>query len=177
MNNLYNQYKNTRNSFIYEILLQWILINEGVRDMALLELYDGSNAKTIDKKGWEVIEKFLLKNKISFHRFNDNKFLVIYNPKKISEEEINETGGKKFGKQLGEFYTCASNNFSKNSYRIVITANQHEIFAQMCTKSQVKKNLEKFYDIYLRVMEVLEKYDEKNIFCKMETYAFPREFR
>jgi len=175
MENLYNQYKNTENWFIYEILLQWILINEGVRDMALLQLL--SNRKVIEKKKWGVIEKFLLKNKIPFHRFNNDEFLVIYNPKKISEEEINETGGKKFGKQLGEFYTCASNNYSKNSYRIAITANQHEIFAQMCTKSQVKKNLEKFYDIYLKVMEIFEKYDSKNIFCKMETYAFPREFR
>jgi len=175
MENLYNQYKNTGNWYIYEILLQWILINEGVRDMALLQLL--SNRKVIEKKKWGVIEKFLLKNKIPFHRFNNDEFLVIYNPKKISEEEINETGGKKFGKQLGEFYTCASNNYSKKSYRIAITANQHEIFAQMCTKSQVKKNLEKFYDIYLKVMEIFEKYDEKNIFCKMETYAFPREFR
>jgi len=48
-----------------------------------------------------------------------------------------------------------------------------EIFAQMCKKNMIHKNISKFYEIYLEIMEIFEKLDKK-LFCKLETYKNPR---
>ena len=48
-----------------------------------------------------------------------------------------------------------------------------EIFAQMCKKNMIQKNILKFYEIYLEIMEIFEKLDKK-LFCKLETYKNPR---
>ena len=81
--------------------------------------------------------------------------------------------------QLGNFYTCATNDISKNHYRVVISVSKHdsdnvvEIFAQMCKKNMIHKNIAKFYEIYLEIMEIFGKLDKK-LFCKLETYKNPR---
>lgn len=83
--------------------------------------------------------------------------------------------------QLGDFYTCAcaTNDVSKNHYRVVISANKLdsnnvvEIFAQMCKKNMIHKNIAKFYEIYLEIMEIFGKLDKK-LFCKLETYKNPK---
>jgi len=112
------------------------------------------------------------KNNIPYHIFQNKSFLVLYNPNKFEIDKLNESAGKKFGQQLGDFYNCASNDFSKHHYRVVITVNQVEIFAQMCKKSMIQKNISKYYEMYLEIMEIFGKLD-KNIFGKLETYGFP----
>ena len=158
---IYDKYKNTRSRHIYEIILQLYLISSGFRDIALVYLQKSSSEKII---------KFLGKNRIPF--YINKSFLILYNPKKFNIDKLNESSDKKFGKQLGDFYNCASNDFSKNHYRVVISANQVEIFAQMCKKSMIRKNISKYYEMYLKIMEIFGKLD-KTIFGKLETYGIP----
>ena len=165
---IYDKYKNTKSRHIYEIILQLYLISSGFRDIALVYLFN------LEKSELGKIIKFLGKNKIPYHIFQNKSFLVLYNPNKFDIDKLNESGGKKFGKQLGDFYNCASNDFSKNHYRVVITVNQVEIFAQMCKKSMIQKNISKYYEMYLEIMEIFGKLD-KNIFGKLETYGFPNK--
>jgi predicted transcriptional regulator len=163
---IYNKYKNIKSHHIYEIILQLYLIYSGFRDVDLVRL------DNLPKSSLEKIIKFLGENNILYHILKNKSFLVLYNPNKFNIDKLNESAGKKFGQQLGDFYNCASNDFSKNHYRIVISVNQVEIFAQMCKKSMIQKNISKYYKMYLEIMEIFWKLD-KNIFGKLETYGFP----
>jgi len=164
---IYNKYKNTKIREIYKIILQWYLISTGYRNVALV--YVKSKSKI------EKIMRCLKKNNISYCIFE--KDLVLFNPKKISIDELDKSKGKKFGQQLGDFYTCATDDVSKNHYRVVISVSKSksdsdnvvEIFAQMCKKNMIHKNISKYYKIYLEIMEIFGKLD-KNLFCKLETY-------
>ena len=171
---IYDKYKNTKNSHIYEIILQLYLISSGFRNIALVYLQDlgKSGFSDLSKSSSEKIIKFLRKNNIPYHIFKNKSFLVLYNPNKFDIDKLNESSDKKFGKQLGDFYNCASNDFSKNHYRVVITVNEVEIFAQMCKKSMIRKNISKYYEMYLKIMEIFGKLD-KTIFGKLITYGFP----
>lgn len=170
---LYNKYKNTKIKEIYEIILQWYLISTGYRNVALV--YVKSKSKI------EKIIRFLKKNNIYYYIFDEKHFidLVIYNPKKFNIDELDKSKGKIFGQQLGDFYTCATDDVSKNHYRVVISVSKPdsdnivEIFAQMCKKNMIHKNIAKFYKIYLELMEIFEKLDKK-LFCKLETYKNSR---
>lgn len=166
---LYKKYKNTKIKEIYEIILQWYLVSIGYRNIALV--YIKSKSKL------EKIIIFLKKNNISYRIFDTD--LVLYNPKKFNICELDTSKIKKFGHQLGDFYTCATDDVSKNHYRVVISVSKHdsdnvvEIFAQMCKKNMIHKNIAKFYEIYLEIMEIFEKLDKK-LFCKLETYKNPK---
>lgn len=76
-------------------------------------------------------------------------------------------------KKLGPFYKCSSNTYHQNHYRIVIQAivngNAYEIFAQMCKKDTLEKNLKGIYKIYNNVSILFGKLD-KNIRVEIETY-------
>ena len=166
---LYHKYKNTKIKEIYEIILQWYLVSTGYRNVALV--YVKSKSKL------EKIIKFLKKNNIYYYIFDTD--LVIYNPKKFNIDELDKSKVKKFGQQLGDFYTCATDDVSKNHYRVVISVSKPdsdnivEIFAQMCKKNMIHKNIAKFYEIYLEIMGIFGKLDKK-LFCKLETYKNPR---
>ena len=166
---LYHKYKNTKIQEIYEIILQWYLVSTGYRNIALV--YVKSKSKL------EKIMIFLKKNDISYRIFDTD--LVLFNPKKFNIDELDTSKIKKFGHQLGDFYTCATNDRTKNHYRVVISVikldsgNIVEIFAQMCKKNMIHKNIAKFYEIYLEIMEIFGKLDKK-LFCKLETYKYPK---
>ena len=172
---IYNKYKNTKIQEIYEIILQWYLISTGYRNVALV--YVKSKSKI------EKIMKFLKKNNIYYYIFDEKNYidLVLYNPKKFNIDELDKSKGKKFGQQLGDFYTCATDDVSKNHYRVVISVSKSksdsdnivEIFAQICKKNMIHKYISKFYEIYLEIMEIFGKLDKK-LFCKLETYKNPR---
>ena len=161
---IYHKYKNTKIREIYEIIFQWYLVSTGYRNVALV--YVKSNKSKLEK-----IIRFLKKNNISYRIFDTD--LVLFNPKKFNIDELDTSKVKKFGQQLGDFYTCATNYVSKNHYRVVISVNVVEIYAQMCKKNMIHKNIAKFYEIYLEIMEIFGKLDKK-LFCKLETYKNPR---
>ena len=160
---LYHKYKNTKIREIYEIILQWYLVSIGYRNVALVYVKYKSKL--------EKIMRILKKNNISYRIFDTD--LVLFNPKKFNIDELDTSKVKNFGHQLGDFYTCATNDVSKNHYRVVISVNIVEIYAQMCKKNMIHKNIAKFYKIYLELMENFEKLDKK-LFCKLETYKNPR---
>jgi hypothetical protein len=155
---IYDKCKNTKNRRIYEIILQWYLITKGFRDVALVCL---DNA--------EIIFKFLGKNKIIYKFFPKESYLILYNPKKFNINNLDKSFGKKFGQQLGKFYYCATNDVSKNHYRVVISVNKVEICAQMCKKDMIAKYISQYYKIYLEISEIFKNLD-KNLLGKLETY-------
>ena len=150
MDSIYNKCKNTKNRRIYEIILQWYLISSGFRNVALICL------DNLQKPKLDEIKIFLAKNKIIYKLFPEKSYLILYN--------LDKSFGKKFGQQLGKFYYCATNDVSKNHYRIVISVNQVEICAQMCKKDMIAKYISQYYKIYLEISE---------IFGKLETYEVP----
>ena len=101
---IYDKYKNTKSGHIYEIILQLYLIFSGFRDIALIYLQDlgKSGFSDLPKSSSEKIIKFLGKNNIPYHI--NKSFLVLYNPNKFDIDKLNESAGKKFGQQLGDFY-------------------------------------------------------------------------
>jgi len=160
---IYNKYKNTKNSRIYEVILQWYLISSGFRNIALVCL------DNLQKPKLEIIFKFLGKNKIIYKFFPEKSYLILYNPKKFNINNLDKSFGKKFGQQLGKFYYCATNDVSKNHYRIVISVNHVEILAQMCKKDMIAKYILQYYRIYLEISEIFKKLDKK-LLGKLETY-------
>jgi len=155
---IYDKCKNTKNRRIYEIILQWYLISSGFRNIALVCLDD-----------LEEIMKFLGKNKIIYKFFPEKSYLILFNPKKFNINNLDKSFGKKFGQQLGCFYYCATNNVSKNHYRVVISVNRVELLAQMCKKDMIAKYISQYYKIYLEISEIFKKLD-KNLLGKLETY-------
>ena len=155
---IYNKCKNTKNRRIYEIILQWYLISSGFRNVAIVCL---DNA--------EKIKKFLGKNKIIYKFFPEKSYLILYNPRKFNIDNLDKSFGKKFGQQLGKFYYCATNDVSKNHYRVVISVNRVELLAQMCKKDMIAKNIFNYYKIYLEISEIFKKLD-KNLLVKLITY-------
>ena len=155
---IYNKCKNTKNRRIYEIILQWYLISSGFRNIALVCLDD-----------LEEIMKFLKKNKIIYKFFTKESYLILYNPRKFNINNLDKSFGKKFGQQLGKFYYCATNDVSKNHYRVVISVNHVEILAQMCKKDMIAKYISQYYKIYLEISKIFKNLDKKLI-GKLETY-------
>ena len=155
---IYDKCKNTKNLRVYEIILQWYLISSGFRDIALIYL---DNA--------EKIFQFLKKNKIIYKFFTKESYLILYNPRKFNINNLDKSFGKKFGQQLGCFYCCATNDVSKNHYRVVISVNKVEICAQMCKKDMIAKYIPKYYKIYLEISEIFKNLDKK-LLGKLETY-------
>jgi len=155
---IYDKFKNTKNSRIFEIILQSYLISSGFRNIALIYL---DNA--------EKIFQFLRKNKIIYKFFTKESYLILYNPKKFNINNLDKSFGKKFGQQLGKFYCCATNDVSKNHYRVVISVNKVEICAQMCKKDMIAKYISQYYKIYLEISEIFKNLD-KNLLGKLETY-------
>jgi hypothetical protein len=139
------------------------LISIGFRDVALICL------DNLQKPKLDEIKKFLGRNKIIYKFFPEKSYLILYNPRKFNINNLDKTFGKKFGLQLGCFYCCATNDVSKNHYRVVISVNRVEILAQMCKKDMIAKNIFNYYKIYLEISEIFKKLD-KNLLGKLETY-------
>ena len=165
---LYKKYRNTKNSFIIEAIVQYYLIEKDIRKIA--QIYIGE-IKFKNKVNQFI--KFLDKYKI-LYIINGNQVIIYDN--KYKKEDINKNFGKKYGKQLGLFYKCATNNFSKNKVRIVIhliryNSDGHniELYAQMCNEKQIQKYFSDIYKFYSEVYDVLNLLD-KNIFCIIEIY-------
>ena len=158
-----------KNNFIIQkltqILLNHILIKSKQRKIAQIEL--GNYDKTLFIHFCKKINikykfiKYMLKNGFIFNR------LVIYDPKTFDIKTLNRTFGEKFGKQLGDFYVCSTNNWLRNDldYRITIEAvidingyNYNvELYAQMCDNQSIQNNLEHFKNIGLDIHHIFTK--------------------
>ena len=164
---LYKKYHDTKNVLIIETILQYYLIQKNIRNIAQIYIN-----KLVYEEEFNQLIKFLDKYKI-LYIINENG-IIIYDKYKI--EDINNSFGKKYGKQLGLFYKCATNNFSKNKVRIVINLIRNnsdghdiELYAQMCNEKQIKKYFNDIYKFYSEVYDLLNLLD-KNFFCIIEIY-------
>jgi hypothetical protein len=164
---LYKKYKNKKNTLIIECILQLYLLEINFREFAQLSLWN------FDQKTVGDFMIFINKSEIPYFEFT-NGIIIIYKKGKFNIENINDKFGKKYAKKLGNFYKCANNNFSKNDVRIVISLNKYnlnsmEIYAQMCSEKQIKKNFKLMFDIYLKLFEIFKKFD-KTLFCNLNIY-------
>jgi len=169
---LYKKYKNKNNSLIIECILQLHLLEINFRDFAELSLYN------LDKNTISDFMIFIHKSKIPYFEFN-NGIIIIYKEGKFNIDNMNETFGKKYAKKLGDFYKCASNNFSKNDVRIVISLSRYnfnsmKIYAQICSEKEITKNFTKIFDIYLKIFNIFKKFD-KTLFCNINIYKIIKD--
>jgi len=160
INKLYEKYKTHPNRIIRTIIFQLYLIHEGVRKTAQIELHL-YNAALI-----RSARKFLDEHHISFLE-KDKRFII----GKLNG--LDKTFGKKYAKQLGRFYYCATRKWSKNKYRIVILVEDkfqsHELFAQMCKQENIRGKLVNVYEIMNKVTNCLQKLD-KTLHVRLELY-------
>ena len=91
---IYDKCKNTKNRYIYEIILQCYLISTGFRDVALICL------DNLQKPKLDEIKKFLAKNKIIYKFFPEKSYLILYNPRKFNIDNLDKSFGKLFGQQI-----------------------------------------------------------------------------
>ena len=138
----------------------------------------------IFKKEYNTL-KILILNKfnINLYTVKDKHIRIIfYNPNKFNINDLDKTFGKRFAQQLGNFYICASDNFTKNNSdgRTAIIARTNEpllckngskldiyieIYAQMCKYFDItsKVNLNKIMKIFKPIQKVVKDFDDKLI--------------
>jgi hypothetical protein len=160
-------------NIIIEFLLNYYLLLKGLRN--IFQVY------TRFKEAYNILNKLIL-NKFNINLYkvkNNHKHirLIIYNPNKFNINELDKTFGKKFAQQLGNFYVCASEDFSKSDGRISIIAKSNEplickngneiyilieFYAQMCKYSDItnKKNLNKILKIFKTLQKLIEEFDD-----------------
>ena len=151
MNNIKKIYKQYyKNNILFELIINVYLLHCNFRNIFQLQLNETPDEKLI----------FNIKNILNLTNFNyienernDQKryIFIIYNQKTFDIDTLDKTYGKKYAKQLGLFYKCASNNIKtiSHNHRITITIINHnnnkcEIYAQLCRLKSINNNI-KFY--------------------------------
>ena len=174
----YNKYKKiislSNNFRIFELVINIYLIKEKFRNMFQIIV------KNEEKEG-KVI-KILKDERLLYKIFKfDDKTgsrIIVYS-KKFNFKTLDTTFGKKFGKQLGNFYFCASDNWQSHTRRVVIlVSNNHvscEIYAQMCNLELLLKNTNKLFKIIDKLQLLLEKLSP-DIFLMVQIYKIPTKF-
>ena len=143
--------------------------------------------KILNKKRFydsdNYILEFLNKNYkyyiLKKHIYGTN--FVIYH-KKYNIHKLNKNSNKKYAKNLGDFYTCATNNFRKNfdKYKYLVrpvisvsfypksysSGNKRniiyfELFAQMCPPQMCIKNFDKFILIKNKYQKYIKQINDK----------------
>lgn len=160
---------------LLEFMFNYYLLLKGQRHM--FQLY-------ANKKEYAIIEdNILAKFKIYFIKDKNNEYrLIFYNPKKFNIKHLDTTFGYKFAKQLGNFYTCATDeDFGKRYTRVVISIAPHnlltkkllegknsiignriELYAQMCKYNDInKKNMNNIMKIFENIQTILKELDSK----------------
>jgi len=155
---------------ISEILLQSYLIYYGLRKMAEIKIKIKHKSMLFD------IKKYILKTKIINYckikqDSNNLNIYYLYLSKESQEDEKNDNKrgismAKKLGEgAVGDFYTCKteSSEWKKYEWRIVISCDNSEIFAQMCKFDKIAdtKNMKTIMNIYSKILDALQNLDEK----------------
>lgn len=154
---LYKKHINTKNQILFSTIINLFLIENNVRRFAQLDLWNFHKKFSI-----KTVLNFLAENRVPFQHVDDR---IILGKNKPSFQRLDKTFGKRYGKQLGKFYKCATKNFHKNKFRIVIhTSSKHcgvELFAQMCNRNDIRKNLVNIYEIFTSISGCLQKLDKE----------------
>ena len=108
------------------------------------------------------------------HKEYKHTRIIVYDKKLFNIDDLDTTYGKKYAKQLGKFYVCATDDFKDNNYRIVIHVSGvntfAELYAQMCKKTMITKNINKTIKILDEIKEILFKLDNK-LHIKIQIYS------
>jgi len=140
---LFEKYKNTKIKLIMFCILQLYLIENNLRTIAQIEFQESS------KNHIRRMYRFLNENHISFIESNNNGIIISNNQRRLDE---------------------IKNLIKDDNYDYIGLSNfDYEIFAQMCKKDTLDKNLKFIYKIYNEVSILFGKLD-KNIRVEMETY-------
>ena len=173
MNKIYNKYKLTNSNEIFELIINLYLLECEYRN--IFQIMREKNDKLI-KKLVTIIKKTTYHYKI----YNDNEKnfrLIIYNQNKFNIDELDETWGKKFAKQLGNFYICATDNYNLKSYnyQIMISVGNNNIatglYMQMCKKNTIIKNINKIIKIHDEINTLLLELDN-NVYTRIQVYKY-----
>ena len=155
-----------KSSILFELTIGLYLLKCNYRNIFQL-WYSLDNNKTPLKTITDIkMEKkfYYIKKK------NESTIIfIIYNQKTFNIKELDKTDGKKYAKQLGKFYKCATNGEEYIGYghRITINAfnytkmkNSCEIYAQICKKTNICKNINTFLKIAEELKLLLFKLDK-----------------
>ena len=173
MNKIYNKYKLTNSNEIFELIINLYLLECEYRN--IFQIMREKNDKLIKK-----LVTIIKKTKYNYKIYNDNEKyfrLIIYNQNKFNIDELDETWGKKFAKQLGNFYICATDNYNLKSYnyQIMISVGNNNIatglYMQMCKKNTIIKNINKIIKIHDEINTLLLELDN-NLYTHIQVYKY-----
>ena len=120
-----------------------------------------------DKEFIKKITKIILTCGYSYIIFKmdsiDKLRLIVYSDS-FDIDKLDRTFGSKYAKQLGNFYVCASDDFSSHDYQILIQVRSKftglPIHQQMCKKNMIIENINKFIIIMNKLKHILYKLDD-----------------
>ncbi len=163
----YNEY----DEFKLELYIQIYLIL--IKQRRIAQIYIDKEYTLHSKSIYKKIIKEL-NNKYEYYRTGSDKnsYRIIVYSKKYEIEKLNKSYGKKYAKDLGEFYVCADDNlrdmYKKNKYllRPVISVEYKDklyvvLYAQMCHASMCIKNFKKFIEIKNKIKKQMEGINKK----------------
>jgi hypothetical protein len=156
------KYINTTKPEILGLIVNLYLLYSNYRKIFQVELL---NSNLLNH-----IKKILTIIKVDYIIYQKNTTyppirIIVYNKDTFDINKLDKTFGKKFAKQLGEFYTCASDNVNiKNyDYQIVIYINNDKtglsLYGQMCNKNMIIKNISKHMKILNDIIEINKKFN------------------
>jgi hypothetical protein len=169
----------TLNSKMYEInelIFNLFLMELSHRNMFQIYLSHAKSNNKIIKKIVNILDDFNPK-KIKYKIFGDTSKRIIVYDNTFDIDDLDTSFGKKFGKQLGLFYKCASNNFKSYDIQIKIYVFdrskeiQVPIYTQMCNKKLIVKNMDKFLNIAQK-LEILFKKLNNGLSTVLEIRTF-----
>ena len=166
---LYKENNNTKNRYLLELILNLYLMKCKYRNIFQIYLFDNKYIKDIK----QILENISYNYLIVEHTEYKHTRIIVYDKKLFNIDDLDTTYGKKYAKQLGEFYVCATDDFKNNNYRIVIQVSgiytRAELYAQMCKKTMITKNINKTIKILDEIKELFHKLD-KTIFIQIQIY-------
>jgi hypothetical protein len=170
---IYNKYKLTNSNEIFELIINLYLLECEYRN--IFQIKREKNEKLIKK-----LVSIIKKTKYNYKIYNDNdKYfrLIIYNQNTFNIDKLDETWGKQFAKQLGNFYICATDNFDLKSYnyQIIISVSNNNIatglYMQMCQKNTIIKNINKIIKIHDDINTLLLQLDN-NLYTNIQVFRY-----
>jgi len=113
--------------------------------------------------------KYIIKpRRMSLHFY---KRLIIYNPNTFNIDNMNDSLGKEFANQLGEFYVCAGDSGLSN--RVIIRISNYilniyvELYSQVCNNNSINEtNMNKLKQIVIDIRKLIKTFD-KNLITEL----------
>lgn len=170
INKIYNKHKLTNDNEIFQMIINLYLLGCGYRNIFQIEIY---NNKIINK-----LINIIKKTKYNYKIYNEKNIrFIVYDKDTFDIDKLDETWGKKFAKQLGKFYICASDKYKNNeyNYQLMIYIGRKNIgyspYVQMCNKTTIIKNINKIVKIFDEIKTLLLNLD-KNLHTSIQVYKY-----